>query len=383
MHKAAAAVLVIIALPCVAACGGETPSAPLHRRAQPLVNGSADPGHPAVGQLLSPAGSCTATLVGTRTVITAAHCIDSGPMRFEAGGASYAVVNKLVHPSYQPAGGFLLVPIADVALVTLDKQPPITPISLHSGAPIKGKLVTLVGFGRTSELANDGGVKRAATRAISAVHSKDFSFKGVSGAAPNICFGDSGGPTLENVGGVEMQIGIHSFLLVLYSFQPACKTEGGDMRIDKHLSWIRQAAGGDLFVDGVGPALPPPPAPDAGAKMTPDAGAASDAGAADALAANDTLAPAAPDGGATKPDADPPAPDAKPTAYTPDAGGAVPPPTTTPPQYDSPAPPRPRDSFGLAGCAMTPARVARDRSLPLSLALALLLLVGVRRRRRG
>ncbi|MCA9668949.1 MAG: trypsin-like serine protease [Myxococcales bacterium] len=223
-------------------------------RARSLVNGSTYGGHPAVGLLLVGNALCTATLVGRRTVVTAAHCVKNASMEFRAGGTKFAVASYTAHPGYDPNAEEVR---DDVAIVRLTSAPSIQPASLSSRAPYVGLQTTLIGYGRTAADADDAGTKRIGFRKASAVTQTEIQYQGSSGSTPNLCYGDSGGPSFATLGGVEVQTGVHSYILSPQGEQ-TCGLEGRDMRVDTYLSWLKTQANGDVFVDGVGPDTQPP-----------------------------------------------------------------------------------------------------------------------------
>ncbi|MCA9668966.1 MAG: trypsin-like serine protease [Myxococcales bacterium] len=263
MQHGKVVVALAFALQLAVACGG--PDEPAGRgeafrdksvdtHAAALVNGAPHSGHPAVGELFTQNTVCTATLVGARTVVTAAHCVNNTAMYFEVDGQRYDVAVKHPHPGYISGASTIT---DDVAVVILAKAPSVMPMSLWSGAPLPGAQVTLVGFGRTSADVADGGTKRIGFRTISKLEPSELVYEGSIGGLPNLCFGDSGGPTFANVFGQDMQTGIHSYVSS-QPWQAKCGTRGHDMRVDRYLPWIRSKAGADLFVDGIGPDLVAP-----------------------------------------------------------------------------------------------------------------------------
>ena len=218
-----------------------------------LFGGVADPGHPSVGLLTSPLSDpgmvrvCSATLVGKRTLLTAAHCVaGAGPFSFTLGSSTYAVASVTPHPSF--AGGGKSVGTAaefanDIGLAVLQREPTgVAPTPVSSRAPTAGARVTVVGFGVTKSSAKDAGVKRMATTQIGFIWSEFFSFATASKSAAQLCGGDSGGPTFLMQDGVEVQVGVHSM-------GNCDKGTSIDRRIDTHLAWIRSQAAGDLVVD--------------------------------------------------------------------------------------------------------------------------------------
>src|SRR3954447_4393241 len=77
-----------------------------------ITNGVSDHLHPSVGLFLDD-GSCSATLIGCRTVLTAAHCVCGDNL----GGVACARRADLVDPAgksvfFQHAGSFALARIA-------------------------------------------------------------------------------------------------------------------------------------------------------------------------------------------------------------------------------------------------------------------------------
>jgi hypothetical protein len=205
-----------------------------------IVNGAPDEGHPAVGILDSSAGLCTASLVGSRTVLTAGHCVVPGEAHyFLVDGKAWSVRETQRHPLYSTKhlGN-------DVALVVLDQAPPVKPVGISTRAPVAGQALTLVGFGDTGSDSVDSGTKRVGSAVVASVGSTFFVIGDGSGNPSNLCHGDSGGPSLSVIDGVELQVGIHS------AIEGSCGLKAFDMRVDVYADWLGQASRGDLALDG-------------------------------------------------------------------------------------------------------------------------------------
>ena len=204
-----------------------------------IVNGVTTDGHPAVGALVSnsqlgddPAEAitedtmgheCTVTLIGCKTVLTAAHCGESIEVtdRFKvffqnAGFFDVQSINR--HPSY--IDGSLLD--ADVAVFTLKSEVEgIAPAGLNTANPydfITESLNpngTIVGFGTTGDGATNSGIKRAGGVVLEPCDpgndllddqdllcfTYDDEDAGAAGTDSNAAPGDSGGPLFANFTG--------------------------------------------------------------------------------------------------------------------------------------------------------------------------------------
>lgn len=200
---------------------------------QPITDGVVHTGHPAVGQLRGGPGFCTATLIGTRTVLTAAHCVTPGNEHTFTtdDGTVYRSLDVHRHPSFDPDPDVLSS--NDVALVVLGGAPPITPAVISNSAPAVDMALTLVGFGTTGNEDGKLGIKRIATNQIDDFTSTRFRFSGTGGGEGGTCVGDSGGPAFIIDNDVEVLLGVTSS-----ADSSQCGNFTWDARVDIHQTWI-------------------------------------------------------------------------------------------------------------------------------------------------
>lgn len=185
-----------------------------------IVNGAPTTGDAAVVALVHRGQSfCTGTLVGRRTVVTAAHCLPPhidlrlddievffGSRLGESGGFTMPVVDGLAHPSWSPervAG--------DIGLLALAHDAPAEPVAMAyddlSILSVAGDPVRLVGFGITARDGAGGGTKREGMAMVEAI---DASSLYLDPGPASTCNGDSGGPLFLQQGGAWVFAGIHS-----------------------------------------------------------------------------------------------------------------------------------------------------------------------------
>jgi hypothetical protein len=219
------------------ACGGQPPA---QQVAAAITDGNLDNGHPAVGLLQAGTSGkvllCTGTLIGPRTVITAAHCIRTGEVHtITLQGTAYQAASALQHPAWNPEDSSHP---NDLAIIKLSQAPAITPVPIAKRAPWVGEKITLVGFGATAQGLEDLGTKRWAINYVEVVQEKRFSLYGTGNGTGSTCKGDSGGPALLAVDGKEPLIGVSSAGL------PDCGTLAWETRVDAYWDWIVGTAGG-------------------------------------------------------------------------------------------------------------------------------------------
>lgn len=217
-------------------------------RGDAIVGGTLAAGDPAVVVLAVTSGGqleeyCSGTLVGPKTVLTAAHCINaygSGKSYVVGFGPNVGALTKTIpvaqqvrNPSYNgnawdfgilrlslPATGITPIPLNDTALTTANV----------------GQAIRHVGFGITNASGVGSGVKREVTYNLRQVARYTIE-SGASGK--QTCSGDSGGPAFMVLPGdtQEKLVGV-----VSYGDQ-SCVIEGWDGRVDVAVNWIRTTMG--------------------------------------------------------------------------------------------------------------------------------------------
>lgn len=234
------------------ACGAVETGAPssVTQSRGAIVGGTVTTGDPNVFFLEIQANTgqgslCTATLIDSKTLVTAAHCVDprilgATSVNIYASNApteaqrqpvnTYHVVETRTHPTWDPNQL-----TGDIAMALLDRAPsgvapkPWNTASLNGlgGAPLRA-----IGYGTTGNNAGSG-IKRTVDLTIRQLTNTKILLG--DQVSRGVCHGDSGGPSFHTFGdGIERIIGVHS-----YTTDEMC-LDGADSRVDAFQSFIQQ-----------------------------------------------------------------------------------------------------------------------------------------------
>lgn len=231
-----------------------------------IVNGLLTSDYPATGALLYNSGNpatatdshliCSGTLIGCQTFLTAAHCVAGDPtpenfLVFLQHAGFVPVTGIEVHPAHPSPDATGDVAVLHLAAASVTG---IAPIPLNDGAPVPtGTTATIAGFGRSSGLLSDYGLKRAGsvtTATCGFVSDNDTSVCwnfdnpiGPPGDDSNTCNGDSGGPLFVAGSCGRVLAGVTSA-----GINATCLAD--DLSIDAsvyaHREFIESAGGADL-----------------------------------------------------------------------------------------------------------------------------------------
>ncbi len=219
----------------------------LAAEAPPIVGGERTGDYPAVLLLWTGDATCTGTLVAPNWLVTAAHCVKGGDpdkMSVHVGKRPFAgseeassdVTELFAHPDYRSN----MSKGMDVGLVHL-----ATPLESVVPMPLtratidnswEGRDVRYVGYGVTSETANDSGVKRTV---VVPFYQLDEHWMYTYDPGHNMCWGDSGGPAFVEEDGELAVAGIISWVGSWDEEDRPCSTGwGSSTRIDTVRDWI-------------------------------------------------------------------------------------------------------------------------------------------------
>lgn len=170
-----------------------------------LINGKpVDPGtYKEVVRIRSDGAGCTATVVGPRAIITAAHCAKTGGIAtFTIDGKNYnaTMTRSPVYPGQDH----------DVSVGVVDQEITGVEPATVGGTATQGMGLILLGYGCINPGGGGGndGVLRIGESTVVEFSGFDMVSRKAGGAA--LCFGDSGGPAFYMGRSKKFLIGINS-----------------------------------------------------------------------------------------------------------------------------------------------------------------------------
>ncbi len=232
---------------------------PVGSDGEPIIGGNVDDGHDqavVLVQLKAANGDgfiCTGTLITPRIVLLAAHCVDNTPaitssrvVFADSWDTLVDVYSGKLDPEFLATSLTWVDPLYssstsgtthDLALLYLAGAPPpqAHPVPIYRqrlGNDIIGQSDRFIGYGLRSATSESSVFER-----IYAIHSIDRLTAmeiGWDGGSTTTCSGDSGGPHLVTLGGVEQIVAVTSF------GDEHCAAQAFAQRVDAALPGILQ-----------------------------------------------------------------------------------------------------------------------------------------------
>jgi secreted trypsin-like serine protease len=190
---------------------------------------------------------CTSTLIAPTVLLTAAHCVD--PAVVGEGLVYNALLGAVLTDQSNPSPR---IPVRethfdpqfdknqlmnghDIAVAILETPHTATPIPWNrSPLPqsLVGQNIRLVGYGLNDGFGQTGaGTKRQSRIKVNKIDDKLIE---TGSFGSTMCSGDSGGPVLANLNGVETVIGVNSFGMIY------CIGAGNSTNIATYTSFVDQ-----------------------------------------------------------------------------------------------------------------------------------------------